>query len=110
MARFKKFEGGKKLSDFEPLGFELNDQQFECHPAIQGAVFIEFIQATEGEDSSTAGALYSFLQDAMPKEEYERLQEVLHGPDVIIDLEVIAEIVKYLVEEYGSRPTQEPTS
>lgn len=110
MARFKKFEAGKKITDFESLGFELNGHDFECYPAIQGAVFLDFISISEKEDGAAASALYGFLKDSMPKKEYDRLQEVLHDPEVIIEIETIAEIVKYLVEEYASRPTQEPNS
>lgn len=109
MARNKKFAGGTKISDFEPLSFELNDAKFNCKPAIQGSVLLEFVRDADGDSGGdSAKALYSFLSDSMEKEEYDRLQAVLHDPDVIIDIELIGEIVAWLVEEYSARPTTPP--
>lgn len=109
MARFKKFSGGKKLSDFEPLGFELNGQEFECYSAIPGSVLLEFVRGASSADGATsAGALYTFLEAAMPEAEWERLNEVLHSPETIIELEMIADIVSFLVENFSDRPTTEP--
>lgn len=109
MARFKKFAGGKKISDFEPLNFELNGTQFNCFPAIQGSVLLEFVRDASSESGGdSAAALYNFLSSAMPTEEYAKLQGVLHDPETIIEIDLIGEIVSWLVEEYSSRPTQQP--
>ena len=109
MARFKKFEGGTKLSDFDPLEFELNKQLFSCKPAIQGSVLLEFVRDADSESGGdSAKALYNFLQAAMDEKEYARLQTVLRDPDVIIDIELIGQIVSWLVEEYAARPTKRP--
>lgn len=109
MARFKKFSGGTKITDFPPLNFELNGTSFECLPAIQGSVLLEFVRDAGGEDGAdSAKALYNFLQSAMPEEEYNKLQGVLHDPNVIIDITLIGEIVSWLVEEYSERPTMQP--
>lgn len=109
MARNKKFAGGTKISDFEPLDFELNGVKFDCKPAIQGSVLLEFVRDADGDSGGdSAKALYNFLSASMTKEEYDRLQVVLHDPEVIIDIELIGEIVAWLVEEYSSRPTTQP--
>lgn len=109
MARHKKFAGGTKVSDFEPLSFDLNGNSFNCKAAIQGSVLLEFVRDADGDSGGdSAKALYNFLSDSMEKEEYDRLQKVLHDPDVIIDIELIGEIVAWLVEEYSARPTMQP--
>lgn len=109
MARFKKFSGGTKISDFPPLEFDLNEEHFKCKPAIQGSVLLEFVRDAAGDDGAdSAKALYNFLESAMDEEEYKRLQEVLHNPDVMIDITLIGEIVSWLVEEYSERPTTPP--
>lgn len=109
MARRKTFSGGTDISDFEPLEFELNGDTFNCLPAIQGSVLLEFVRdAGDDDGASSAKALYNFLNSAMEQEEYDRLQKVLHDPKVIIDIELIGEIVSWLVEEYSSRPTTRP--
>lgn len=108
MARHKKFAGGTKISEFEPLNFTLNDVEFNCHAAIPGAVLLEFVKDADSGTGDSAKALYNFLASAMNEEEYKKLQAVLHNPEVIIEIETIGEIVSWLVEEYSSRPTQRP--
>lgn len=109
MARFKKFSGGTKITDFEPLSFELNGETFECLPAIQGSVLLEFVRDADSESGAgSAKALYNFLEQSMTEEEYARLDDVLHSDEVIIDVNLIGEIVAWLVEEYSSRPTKQP--
>lgn len=109
MARSKVFSGGTDISEFEDLEFELNQHKFSCLPAIQGSVLLEFVRDADSADgASSAKALYNFLESSMTQEEYARLQTVLHDPKVIIDVELIGEIVSWLVEEYSSRPTTRP--
>ena len=109
MARTKVFSGGTDISEFEDLEFELNGTKFSCLPAIQGSVLLEFIRDADSDDGAGgAKALYNFLESSMVEEEYKKLQEVLHDPKIIIDIELIGEIVSWLVEEYGSRPTTRP--
>lgn len=107
MARHKKFSGGTKITDFEPLGFELNGEEFTCHAAIPGAVMIDFIRRADSDSmGNSAEALFSFLKSSMDESEYERFNKLINDPEVIIDISLIGEIVSYLIEEYGERPTK----
>lgn len=109
MPRHKDFSGGKRLSDYEPLTFTLNGQDFTAKSAIQGSVLLEFVAAADGDSGGAAAtALYRFFEDIMNTDEYERFMKVLKDPEVIIDMEMIGEIASWLVEEYASRPTQQP--
>lgn len=108
MARHKTFAGGTSISEFEPINFTLNGEEFNCHPAIPGAVLLEFVKDADSGTGDSAKALYNFLASSMPEEEYEKLQKTLKNPKVIIEIETIGEIVTWLVEEYSSRPTQRP--
>lgn len=111
MPRHKDFSGGKKISDFEPLTFTLNDQTFEAKPAIQGTTLLEFVAAADSDSGgAAAGALYDFFKNVMRAEEYARFMDVLNDPDVIIDMELIGDIATWLVEEYSTRPTEQPTA
>lgn len=109
--RRKSFKSGTKISDFEPVEFELNDQTFTCTPAVQGAVLLEFVAAADSESGgAAAGAIYSFFKDVMTEAEYARFRDYLNNPDLIFDMEAIGEIAGWLVEEYTSRPTKAPVS
>jgi hypothetical protein len=105
--RRKTFRGGKKIEDFEPVEFDLNDQLFHCKPALQGAVLLEFVsRADSDEGAQAATALYGFFEDVMEPEEYTRFRDYLKNPSVIIDMETLGDIAAWLIEEYTARPTQ----
>lgn len=105
--RRKSFKGGKAITEFEPIEFDLNDQTFKCRPALQGATLLEFVSKADGESGgAAAGALYGFFQDAMEEAEYKRFRDYLNSPDLIIEMDTIGEIATWLVEEYTARPTQ----
>lgn len=109
MARFKKFTGGRDISEFEPLEFELNGVVFRAKPAIQGAVLLAFVRDASSDDGGdSAAALYNFLESALEAKEYERFNALLNDDKIIIDIEVIGEIVSWLVSEYSERPTVQP--
>lgn len=106
-SRRKSFRGGKNIAEFEPVEFDLNDRTFKCKAAMQGAVLLEFVSRADSESGgAAAGALYGFFQDCMPVEEYQRFRDYLNDPDTIFEMETIAEIASWLVEEYTARPTQ----
>lgn len=106
MARTKSFRGGKKITDFEPVDFELNGETFNCKRAIQGAVILEFVSKADSESGGeAAGALWNLFSDVMEPDEYKRFHDYVNGEDIIIEMTTIGEIAAWLIEEYTSRPT-----
>lgn len=109
MVRKKAFRGGRAITEFDPIEFELNDQVFTCKPALQGAVLLEFVSKADSESGgAAAGALYGFFEDAMDPSEYIRFVDYLKSPDIIIEMSLIGDIAGWLVEQYTDRPTQAP--
>lgn len=110
-SRHKSFKGGRAIGDYEPVEFDLNDQHFVCKPALQGAKLLEFVAKADGDSGGeAAGALYGLFEDVMVPEEYARFKAYLDQPDLIIEMDTIAEIAAWLIEEYTSRPTQRSES
>lgn len=106
-SRRKSFRGGKAITEYEPVEFDLNDQTFACKSAIQGAVLLEFVSNADSESGGAqAGALYGFFRDCMEEPEYDRFIKYLNQPNLIIEMETIGDIASWLVEEYTARPTQ----
>lgn len=90
-----------------PLGFELAGETFEVLPEAPGIILLEFIEATTStETGANAAALTKFLRSVMTKEEWVRLDDVLHDPKHMIDIKTISEIVAYIIEAYTSRPSE----
>ena len=108
MSRSRKFNVGKSVEDFEKISFEINGETFNCKRAIQGVVLLEFARdASEDDGAGSARALYNFLESVLQEGEWDRLNELLHSDDVIIEIKEIGEIVSWLMEEYSDRPTKE---
>jgi len=50
-----------------------------------------------------------FFKKVMPPEEYERFEKLMEDPKRIVKMDVLSEIMSWLIEEYTDRPT-EPSS
>ena len=103
----KSFTSSKEKAVVEPIEFELEGETFEAYGQVPGAVLLEFIAASSQEESTgTAGAILAYLKSSMNKENYKRFDKLIHDPEKTIQLQVLADIVSYLVEERSSRPTE----
>lgn len=110
-SRSRDFGNTKRMSDFEPLDFALNGENFTCQPAIQGSTLLEFVAEADSQDGGkAASALYGFFKKAIVPEDYVRFEAMLKSEDTIVDLNLLGDIAAWLVEEYTARPTSEPQS
>ena len=111
--RHKSFKV-QDLDDLEPLSFDLGGEEFTCYPAVQGKVILDIMKIAAEGDEDTRGVLMAvsvldFFEKVMPPEEYERLGKLMEDPKRIVELDVMSEIMSWLIEEYSGRPT-EPSS
>lgn len=104
--KVKSFTSAKKKAP-EPIEFELEGETFEAYGQVPGTVLLEFIEASSKEDSSgTAGAILGYLKSSMNKENFAKFDKLTRDPEVLIELNTLADIVKYLIEERAAdRPT-----
>jgi hypothetical protein len=111
MARFKDFGKGKDDGGIstEPLKFALHGEEFECYPRLQGKTLLQFVEEANADDAaSSARVTRTFFAKVMKKETYERFDAMLDDPDKIVTVEALGEIIGWLLEEYSSRPNQQP--
>lgn len=104
--KLKSFTSAKEKTVVEPIAFELEGENFEAYGQVPGAVLLDFIAASSQEDSNgTAGAIIGYLKSSMDRENFRRFDKVTRDPEKIIELQVLADIVAYLIEERTDRPT-----
>lgn len=111
MARFKDFGKGKDdgSQSSEPLKFALHGEEFECYPRLQGKTLLQFVEQANADDAaSSARVTRTFFEKVMNKETYERFDAMLEDPEKIVTVEALGEIIGWLLEEYSSRPNQQP--
>ena len=110
MARFKDFGKGTTYNS-EPLTFKLYDEDFECYPALQGKILLDFIAQSGSENGADmADTIVTFFGKALKPESYERFMALVEDPDRVVSIETLGEITAWLVGEYSDRPTEQPES
>lgn len=103
--RHRSFGGHKKKAT--PLSFELQGETFKCYPRMTGAALIDFAAAATSDDTSrSTAATLEFFEGVMKPEEHKRFDEFIRDPDKEIEIDELAEVVEWLVEEYTNRPTE----
>lgn len=105
--RFKDFGTGPQNA--EPLSFKLYEEEFHCHPSLQGKVLLDMVNTASNANESVAGALITeFFEKALLVESYARFQNLLEDKEKIVTVEMLGQITAWLVEQYSGRPQQGP--
>lgn len=105
--RFKSFGKPQNLEK-DPITFELYDEEFTAYPEVQGVTLLNFSKHLGSENQAeVTGALLDFFELVLYEESYERMKTLWEDKERIVPIEMISDIVSFLVEEYTDRPTQE---
>lgn len=106
--RHRSFSSSEEApkDSLEAVSFDLAGETFEAKPELQGIVLMDFLEASDGGGVTSIVAFKTFLKDTMEEAEFARLNTHLRTATENIDIEKIAKVVAYLVEEYTSRPTK----
>lgn len=109
MAKFKDF-GSFNDKPKEAVTFKLYDEEFSCRPALQGKMLLELIsRSTDPNDPGAAAKVVTdFFGFVLLEESKVRFEALTTDDDKIVDVEVLGEIVAWLVEQYTDRPTPRP--
>lgn len=106
--RFKDFGAGGEVEK-SPLSFKLHGEEFQCRTAIQGKALLDIVASSGDENGAgVANTINSFFEVTLLPESFERFEKLLIDPDRIVSVETLGDITAWLVEEYSSRPTQQP--
>lgn len=89
--------------------FEVGTDEWKtltAHPPTSGQVALFLSQQGQG-GVSTVTALFDFLAAVLDQADYDVIEAQLREG---LDVGVITEIIEYLIEEWGARPTQRPSA
>jgi hypothetical protein len=109
-----------EIKDFskvrKQLTFRIDDDVFEAAPVIPAEVLIHLVEQFTVADPtkmSIAEQIKVFrevLEIVLLPVSMKRMQERMSSPSEPVDLEQLNEIIVWLMEEYGMRPTEESAS
>lgn len=107
MTRYRNF--GTPAQSDEVVAFELYGEQFKCKQALQGRTLIALVaRADSNNTADSAAALLEFFNEVMEPESAKRFEDLTTSDDRIVGLDLLTEVMQWLVEQYsgGERPTQ----
>jgi hypothetical protein len=106
-----------EIKDFtkkrKPLQFKVDDDLFDAVPTIPADTMIEFAESMSSADptkmtpAEMVGALRRVIEMVLMPESLARFKARMKNQANPIDMEQLDEVVTWLFEEYGMRPTQE---
>lgn len=97
--------GNKNKVAAEPIEFNLLDETIVAYGEVPGIVLLNFV-AKSGKDFSTSSeAILEYLEASMDEENLEKFNRIVNDPENIIELEVLSDIVGYLIETRTERST-----
>jgi hypothetical protein len=92
------------------IEIKIDDDVFRCHPRLPAQVLMDFaVKADKMGDNPTGEqgmqAMLDVLQATLIPEHYTRFRERMQDTGNPIELDQVNEIVPWIMEQYGLRPT-----
>lgn len=107
-ARHKDFGSAIRLADLPPLSFDLCEMNFRCRPALQSRKILEFVRSADSGSETAAGdAIHHFIASSLLPDDVQAWEELLDSDEYVVDVQMLGDIVTWLIEQYSSRPTQQ---
>ena len=97
----------------KPLQFKIDDDVFDAVPSIPAEVMIQFAEGFTSLDpaqmnpAQAVGALRQVIEFVLEPQSLDLFKERMASKTNPIDMGQLDEIVQWLFEEYGLRPTAE---
>lgn len=109
MSKFKDFGAPAAAENAEPIIFKLHNEDFVCVPELQGRVLLDFVSKANDTDPVTQAKVISdFFKYVLNFESLERFDVLTTSKDKIVSVDVLAEILAWVVEQYTDRPEEQP--
>ncbi|MGI8425603.1 MAG: hypothetical protein ACR2M4_03200 [Actinomycetota bacterium] len=107
MAKHKAFSFSSNGQ--EPITFDLAGEKFTCIPEAPGGTLTDFIGDAGEGTSRAAPAMLNFIKAVLIDDDVERFNSIIYSKTIMVPLETLLELVRWLVEQYVDRPTMRPS-
>lgn len=90
----------------EPVTFDLDGELFTCRAQVPGTVLLEHVERLS--DGATAAAeLLAIWPDVFDGDEHARFRAYVDHPDNEVSVQVLGELLAFVLGELAGRPTTE---
>lgn len=108
MEKFKDF-GSPELADKGMISFKLFDEEFFGVPALPGKILLDLVGRSGSDNAADqASIMTDFFASALSEESLERFNALIVDKERIVTTETLGEITGWLIEQYSSRPEEQP--
>jgi hypothetical protein len=108
MAKFKDF-GSPAIENAEPISFKIFEEEFHCVPALPGKVLLDMVAKSNSTDSAEQATMVTdFFSSVLTAESLVRFNNLVVDKERVVTTETLGEITGWLIEQYASRPEEQP--
>ncbi len=97
--------------DRHPIEFEIDGEKFDAVQAIPADVLMDmtngFQNMDEGDTKASINAMLTVLEKFLLPNSFRRFRERMGSQEQPIELPQVEEVVLWLMEQYGMRPTEQ---
>ena len=97
-------------SDEDAVETKEQIETFHAVPEVPGKWLLEIGASLAGDDGERSHAINNFLNRVIVNEEKVHWDAVLQDTENIVDIDLLGDIVNWLMEEYGENPTEQSKS
>lgn len=93
------------------IQFKINDDIFECRPELAADVLLDFTEKfgavkEDGDGSDSRAILTEVLEEVLQPPSFTRFRQRMADRDNPIGMVQVNQVIEWVFEEYGLRPTQ----
>ncbi len=113
------YVGNPNQGPREPVEFELQGRNlkgeiiepvsFRCLEEVQGTVLTDMIKGLQAGEVFAAIEVTEFIRHCLPEDELKRFNALTGGKETVVQLNVLGDVMMYLVQEYSNRPIEAPS-
>lgn len=105
----KSFTASKKSADKKKLiEFDFVGETIKALPNVSGIITLEYLEGIQSDDDKDrAKAIRIYLENSFDKENLAKFNRIAKNPDNDIDLDVLLELLQWLMEKRADRPLEE---
>lgn len=99
MADILEFRTAKQRK--EPIKFTIDEDEFTFTPHKTAGMVLDIL-----DDESELKAAFDWLDEGLPEDQSALLEKRLRDPEDDLDVDMVAEIIKFLISRVSGRPTK----
>lgn len=108
----QQFKVAARRTEPIPFTIEGDDHVYQFVPPKRAAMVLDAVGVNASDDDAVANVIrqqFDWLGDGLGEEQAARIETRLRDPNDDLDVDVLQELLKWLLEQASGRPTTPPS-